>query len=515
MNTEWFSQAILTAYSAVLGLLCVYGLHRLFLVMTFYRVRRQPPPPKGSFAQPPAVTVQLPMYNERYVAARVIEAACRIDYPRERLEIQVLDDSTDETREIALRTVERLRAGGHNVVYLHRGDRAGYKAGALEAGTKVARGEFIAVFDADFLPPPNILRETIDHFTDPRVGLVQCRWEHLNRDDSLLTRVQAVLLDGHFLIEHTARNRTGRYMSFNGTAGIWRRAAIEDAGGWQHDTLTEDLDLSYRAQLRGWRFVFLPELTAPAELPPEINAFKAQQHRWTKGGAQTCVKLLPRVLREACDWRIKLEAFFHLTSGAVYVLMVLLSLLIGPALLMKLLTEAEPSFGQLAVDFTLFLIGTGSALSFYIASQRQLLRRWRDILPCIPALMALGIGIALNNAVAAVDGLFRRAGEFVRTPKFGQAPRGAAGGRPRLAAFRVRGWWKACAELALALYLLTFLLSLFFFDKWVERVSAALPFLGIFIFGYLYVACQTFYGLWLASRRSPLVPQTLSSGPVV
>ncbi len=502
MDFGLWGNAALTAYSVVLAALCVFGLHRYFLVLTYFRVRRQRPIPLSRYSELPRVTVQLPMYNERYVARRIIEQACRIDYPRDRLQIQVLDDSTDQTAEIARQTVERLRAAGHDIVYIHRSDRTGYKAGALANGLNSATGEFIAIFDADFLPPEQVLRETVHFFTDQKVGMVQCRWDHLNRGSSLLTHAQAILLDGHFLIEHTARNRSGRFMSFNGTAGIWRRSAIQDAGGWQHDTLTEDLDLSYRAQLQGWRFVFLPDLTAPAELPPEMNAFKAQQHRWTKGGAQTCVKLLRDVFRRGPDWRVKLEACFHLSSWAVYVLMVLLSVLIGPALIAKLVVPGQQPSWRLAVDFCMFVIGTGSALSFYVVSQRELARSWLEILWHIPALMAIGIGIAFNNAVAAIEGVIFRAGEFVRTPKFGDQAADGVAVKASLARVRSRGAWKAWAELSLAAYLLACLCSLFFFDHWVQRVSAAIPFLGLFIFGYAYVALHSF-GALRFSRRPP------------
>lgn len=496
MDVTWLGRATLAAYLLVLAVLCVYGLHRYFLVLTYYWVRGGPPRPADRFAELPRITVQLPMFNERFVAQRIIEAACRLAYPRDRLQIQVLDDSTDDTRRIAQAAVDRLRAEGHPVEYLRRASREGYKAGALAEGTRTATGEFIAIFDADFLPPPNILLDTIHYFTDPRVGMVQCRWDHLNRDSSLLTEAQAVLLDGHFMIEHTARNRTGRFMSFNGTAGVWRRSAIDDAGGWQHDTLTEDLDLSYRAQLRGWRFVFLPELTSPAELPPEMNAFKAQQHRWTKGGAQTCVKLLPTVLRSRSPLRVKFEAFFHLSSCVVYILMVLLSLLIGPAMITKMSLDEQYTTWHMLVDGALFFIGTGSALAFYIVSQRELSRRWVDILRNVPALMAIGIGIAFNNAVAAVEGLFSKAGEFVRTPKFGdQAPQGGGG---RVTGLAFRGAWKAWAELGLAIYMTACLCTFFFFEDWPQRIAAVVPFLGLFIFGYSYVAIQTFRGRWLA-----------------
>lgn len=499
MDWHWLGQTALVAYLIVLGVLCVYGLHRYFLLMIYFLVRRKAPQQASRFDELPRVTVQLPMYNEVLVARRVIEAAGRLEYPRDRLEIQVLDDSTDQTQVIARQAVERLRKEGINAVYLHRTDRTGYKAGALEAGLRQATGEFIAIFDADFVPTPSMLLNTIHYFTDPRVGMVQCRWDHLNRGDSLLTETEAVLLDGHFLIEHTARNRSGRFMSFNGTAGIWRRAAIVDAGGWQHDTLTEDLDLSYRAQLRDWRFVFLPELTVPAELPPEMNAFKAQQHRWTKGGAQTCRKLLPRLLGHRLDWRVKLEGFFHLTSFCVYILMLLLSLLVGPAILYRMATTQEYGLLSWSLDFLFFIVGTGSALSFYIVSQWQVTRCWWKALRSVPGLMAIGIGIAFNNALAAIEGLLRPSGEFVRTPKFGDQPEArtrsphsessARNARPRSSTV-----WKAWAELAMGLYLFACFAAVFFFEDWVERASAALPFLGLFIFGYLYVALQTLRG---------------------
>lgn len=502
MELDWLGRLTLWAYVIVLGLLCVYGLHRYFLVVMFYRVRRNEPQPPSRFSALPRITVQLPMYNERFVAERIIEQACRIEYPPDLLEIQVLDDSTDETVEIAQRTVTRMRATGLDVTYVHRDDRTGYKAGALEAGLKTAKGEFIAIFDADFVPPRNILLDTVQHFTDPGVGMVQCRWDHLNRNTSLLTHAQAILLDGHFVIEHTARNRSGRYMSFNGTAGVWRRAAIEQAGGWQHDTLTEDLDLSYRAQLCGWRFVFLPTLTSPAELPPEMNAFKAQQHRWTKGGAQTCVKLLPRVLMSDSPLRVKIEAFFHLTSCFVYVLMVLLSILMGPAIIFKIALNEHPNFWQTFFDSALFFVGTGSALIFYIVGQRHLSKSWLHIGLYIPALIAIGIGIAFNNAVAAVEGFFGKAGEFVRTPKFGEKAHGSsAGWQKRLGGFSFRGAWKAWAELGLGLYMTVCLGILLTLPDGLNRMIAALPFLGLFIFGYFYVAGQTFYGQWLAARE--------------
>ena len=296
---------LLTIYYLVLGVLAFYGLHRLALVMVYLRTRRRVPPRPADPLEWPVVTVQLPLYNEMYVAQRLIEAVCRLDYPRDRLEIQVLDDSADETTGIVARVVEEQRRLGIDIHHLHRTDRRGFKAGALAAGLERARGNLIAIFDADFVPQPEFLREAVPHFSDPGLGMVQGSWAHINRGYSLLTRAQAILLDGHFLIEHTARNRGGCFFNFNGTAGIWRREAILLPGGWQHDTLTEDLDLSYRAQLAGWKFLYLPDLAVPSELPVDINGFKGQQYRWTKGSVQTGRKLLGRILRAPLPWKVK------------------------------------------------------------------------------------------------------------------------------------------------------------------------------------------------------------------
>jgi len=287
----------LAAYFFVLIILAVYGWHRYYLVYLYMRNRDKEPKAQPPLDPLPVVTIQLPLYNEMYVADRLIASVGAIEYPRQLLEIQVLDDSSDETRSIAELAVRRLAAQGVDIKYYHRVDRVGYKAGALEAGLKVARGEFIAIFDADFIPTADFLTQLMPHFTDAKVGMVQARWGHINQDYSLLTKIQAILLDGHFILEHGGRNRGGRFFNFNVTAGIWRREAIYDAGGWQHDTLTEDLDLSYRAQLQGWGIVYLPDLVCPAELPVVISGFKSQQRRWAKGSIQTARKLLPRVLK--------------------------------------------------------------------------------------------------------------------------------------------------------------------------------------------------------------------------
>ena len=501
MSWDAVSNVVLALYILVFSMVCIYGLHRYQLVYLYYKHRRNKPRIERRFERLPRVTIQLPMYNERYVARRVIELACAIDYPTDRLQIQVLDDSTDDTVDIARRTVERLSGAGHDIVYLHRDNRQGFKAGALQEGLRTATGEFVCIFDADFLPPPKILRETIHHFTDERVGMVQARWEHINRDHSLLTKTQAVLLDGHFVIEHGARNRSGRFMSFNGTAGLWRVSCISDAGGWQHDTLTEDLDLSYRAQLKGWGFVFLPDICSPAELPPEMDAFKAQQYRWAKGGAQTCRKLLPRVLGSRVPFKIKCEAFFHLTSCTVYLYMVLLLLLLLPLFYLKLRNSDQhhPSLVGLLIDFSLFLVATCSASSFYACSQRELLRTWSDSLKYLPFLMALGVGIALNNSRAALSGFFGRVSGFVRTPKFGVMQSGDTGWRKRRAYDRRKRKFpvQVCLELAMGFYLLACTL-LCVETNW---ISIGLPFLVLFCIGYFYVGLSSLLAVWL---RAPV-----------
>src|SRR6186997_200318 len=329
---------ILVAYFFVLSILAIYGWHRYYLVYLYMKNRGKAPDPAlppPALHELPRVTIQLPIYNEMYVADRLIDAVCEMDYPRELLEIQVLDDSTDETTDIAELAVRRHAARGFDISYLHRVDRRGYKAGALEAGLKVAKADFVAIFDADFVPSPDFLRKTLPYFTHPKIGMVQARWGHINQDYSLLTKIQAILLDAHFVLEHGGRNRAGCFFNFNGTAGVWRREAIADAGGWQHDTLTEDLDLSYRAQLRGWQFVFLPGLVAPAEVPPDIAAFKSQQHRWAKGSVQVFRKLGWRILSSNEPLKVKLEALAHLTGNVGYPCVLLLSLLMPLSVLHK------------------------------------------------------------------------------------------------------------------------------------------------------------------------------------
>jgi cellulose synthase/poly-beta-1,6-N-acetylglucosamine synthase-like glycosyltransferase len=466
----------LLAYFFVLSILGIYGWHRYFIVYQYTKHREQVPGPPPPVAEWPVVTVQLPIYNEMFVVDRLIDAVCQLDYPRERLEIQVLDDSMDETREIAARAVERHAARGFDITHVHRVDRIGYKAGALAAGLDSARGTFIAIFDADFVPPSDFLMRTVPYLVeDDGVGMVQARWGHLNRDFSLLTRVQSILLDGHFVLEHGARNRSGCFFNFNGTSGVWRREAIDDAGGWQHDTLTEDLDLSYRAQLRGWRFRFLPDVVTPAELPVDMNAFKSQQHRWAKGSIQTCRKLLPSLLQADLPLLVKAEAFFHLTANFNYVLMVVLSILMFPAMVYRY------SMGwneMLLIDVPLFAAATVSVVNFYFVSQREAYPDWRKRVKDLPLVLAVGIGLAVNNTRAVFEGLFGAPGEFKRTPKYG-IERNREGSRRRKYAESVAV--QPLIELTLGLYFTgTVVYAL------ANGIYGTLPFLMLFQFGYLY-----------------------------
>jgi len=465
----------LASYFFVLIVLAIYGWHRYYLVYLYMSNRDKVPTPGPPLDPLPIVTIQLPLYNEMYVADRLIGAVCRIDYPRDRLEIQVLDDSSDETRGIAELAVRRHAAQGIDIKYYHRADRAGYKAGALEAGLKVARGEFIGIFDADFMPTSDFLTNLMPHFRDPKVGMVQARWGHINQDYSLLTKIQAILLDGHFILEHGGRNRGGRFFNFNGTAGVWRRTAIDDAGGWQHDTLTEDLDLSYRAQLAGWQFVFVPGVIAPAEVPVEMNAFKSQQHRWAKGSIQTCRKLLPRILRSNLPLGVKAEAFFHLTANFNYILMCVLSVLMFPSMVIR---YNMGWYEMILIDVPLFFAATFSFCNFYMVCQRELHRDWVTRLKYVPFLMSVGIGLSVNNTRAVFEALFNSQSEFTRTPKYHIEGDGDEWVGKK---YRQTVAVQPLCELALGLY---FTATVFY--ALAQGIYATVPFLVLFQVGFLY-----------------------------
>jgi cellulose synthase/poly-beta-1,6-N-acetylglucosamine synthase-like glycosyltransferase len=404
-------------YGVSLTLLCTFGVHRYYLSYLYSRNKNKVPTPKGKFKKLPIVTVQLPVYNEMYVVERLISSVCNIDYPKERLEIQVLDDSTDKTTEIARRCVSYYREMGFNINCLHRENREGYKAGALREGLKSAEGELVAIFDADFLPPKDFLKKTVDYFFDPKVGIVQVRWGHLNQDYSTLTKAQSILLDGHFVIEQTARFNNGMFFNFNGTAGVIRKQCIESSGGWQHDTLTEDLDLSYRAQLAGWKLVYLKDTTADAELPVDMNAFKSQQHRWAKGGVQTAFKILPLIFkRKDLPFKVKSEAFFHLFGNISYLLLLILLLLMFP---MGFFWQSV-AWHKLVL-FNLFAIsaGTLSFAFFYALTVKEVHgKNWLEYLKYVPVAISIGAGMAINNSKAVLEAFLGKKSEFRRTPKF-------------------------------------------------------------------------------------------------
>jgi cellulose synthase/poly-beta-1,6-N-acetylglucosamine synthase-like glycosyltransferase len=463
--------------------LFLYGLNAYFLLAIHWRNRRRireavtPEPP----AEWPSVTVQLPLYNERYVARRLLAAVGALDYPSDRLEIQVLDDSTDDTGEIIAETASQLRARGLTVVHLHRRERTGFKAGALAAGLKEARGELVAIFDADAVPEPDLLRQTIPHFTDAQVAVVQTRWGHLNREFSLLTVAQALGIDGHFAVEQSARCWGNLFLNFNGTAGIWRKAAIEDAGGWTHDTLTEDLDLSYRAQLRGWRIVYRPDLVCQAELPVLITGFKSQQRRWAKGSIQTALKLLPAVASAPLSPWVKYQAFIHLTYYMIHPAMLTVVLLSVPLFGVKEVTPEGSVPVGVSLIFTLGILGPGFLLTYAqrVLDPGWLRRAWR-----LPAIMIVGVGVSWSTSLAVLDALWKKDLEFVRTPKFGIGP---AGGHWRGKAYTDRRLSGGIIEVALGLYCA--------WSAWLycaHQSYAAVPFLALYTTGFLTVATLTF-----------------------
>jgi len=496
MDQKIIELVIVVIYFAVLILLSIYGIHRYVMVHLFRKYRSRSPELKAPFVELPNITVQLPIYNEMYVVERLIDAVCHIDYPADKFEVQVLDDSTDETQNIAKALVERYQNKGINVHYLHRQNRIGFKAGALAEGLKKAIGEFIAIFDADFIPSPEILLKTVHYFSDPEIGMVQVRWGHINSEYSLLTKIQSIMLDGHFVVEHTARNRSGRFFNFNGTAGVWRREAIASSGGWQHDTLTEDLDLSYRAQLRGWKFIFVPDVVSPAEVPVEINSFKSQQHRWAKGSIQTARKILPQVFRSKLPWHIKVEAFFHLSSNISYLLMLILSLFTLPSLVIRY----EQGWQNIMIlDLPIFLIGTISVFSFYVFSQKEIYGDWLSRVKYIPMLMSLGIGLSVNNSKAVLEALFGYQTDFKRTPKYCIEKNSD---HWRHKKYRVGKSALAMIELAFALYFgLTIYYAIY------NRIFFSIPFLMLFFFGFIYtglISLTQSNRSWLTMLKRPV-----------
>jgi len=485
---------LVVLYFAVLLALSAYGLHRLHLVLLCVRhrkeIERAKLMPHVSEENLPRVTIQLPLFNESTVAARLLDATAEMDYPADKLEIQVLDDSTDETQALVRAHVERLRERGVDAVYLHRTNRVGYKAGALDEGLKVAKGDLVAIFDADFIPQPSFVRSIVGHFEDPKIGMVQTRWGHLNRETSVLTKVQALMLDGHHLVENRARYGAGLLFNFSGTGGMWRKNAIHEAGGWQHDTLTEDLDLSYRAQLVGWKFVYREDVVSPSELPEDVSALRAQQYRWAKGTVQTARKLLKRVLSADIPFAQRLEAFFHMTPHFAYPLLVTLSVLLLPALV---LMPATDTLTMIIVDLPLCVATTGSLAAFYMLAEAAQGRKRTNALARLPMLIALGTGLAPHLSKAVFEGLRHMAGEFVRTPKQGDN----------------KGRYRARADLPLletGLCMISFLAT-------VASIQTghyfATPFAMLFTIGYGYVAMLVAHEQ--AARRRESVPSLATS----
>jgi cellulose synthase/poly-beta-1,6-N-acetylglucosamine synthase-like glycosyltransferase len=480
----WFDWAMLIPYFTVLTILSVYGLHRYDIIRTYFKHKKNATgEPARRFDPLPRVTIQLPLYNERYVVERLIEETVKMDYPKELLQIQVLDDSTDDTHPFAEAMVERYQALGYPIEYHHRSNRHGFKAGALQEGLETATGEFVAVFDADFIPPTDFLTRTVHFFADPTVGVVQTRWAYLNRDYNFLTEVEAMLLDGHFILEHGARSRAGYFFNFNGTAGILRRKMIDDAGGWQHDTLTEDSDLSYRAQLKGWRFMYLPGLECPSELPVEMHGFQVQQSRWAKGLTQCAKKLLPGILRAKLPWRVKAEAVMHLTPNISYPLMVVISALMLPVMIVRFYMGV---YQMVFLDLPLIAASFWSISAFYVIAQKELHpKSWKRSFLFLPMLMAVGVALTVINTRAVMEALFGIQSGFVRTPKF------AIGGRQmnlETKKYRRKSGWLPFVEIAIGTYfvgMIVFAITTYNFPS--------IPFLALFVGGYYWAGFGTLY----------------------
>jgi len=497
-----FDLLLLIPYFLVLVLLASYGVHRYVLVYLYYKHKKKhSTEPPSHFVDLPRVTIQLPIFNEQFVVERLLDSICRIEYPLDKLDIQVLDDSTDETQAVAKGLVEHYAAKGFPVAYLHRTNREGFKAGALAEGLKTAKGEFVAIFDADFVPPEDFLLKTIHQFTNPGIGMVQTRWTHINRHYSFLTEVEAILLDGHFVLEHSGRARHNVFFNFNGTAGVWRRQAIEDAGGWEHDTLTEDTDLSYRAQLAGWKFVYLQDVECPAELPVEMTAFKTQQARWAKGLIQTAKKILPKVLKSDQPFKVKAEAWYHLTANLSYPLMIVLSVLLMPAMIIRFY---QGWFQMLYIDLPLFMASTFSISSFYLVSQKELFpRTWPRALLYLPFLMALGIGLTITNTRAVLEALVGKQTAFARTPKYRVVSKID---KAKAAKYRKRLGWVPWIELLIGSY---FALAIYYAVD--NDNLLTVPFLALFVIGYWYTGLMSllqgrFSGLSLTGDHTKPFP---------
>ncbi|MHC4339036.1 MAG: glycosyltransferase [Planctomycetota bacterium] len=411
---------LLGLYLPLAFLLAVYGVHRAHMLFVYLRHRSMNPVPEGELTELPTVLVQIPVFNERTVVLRILDAIEKLDYPRDRLRIQVLDDSTDDTVAIAGDACAGLRARGHDCEHIHRTDREGFKAGALAHGLGFDESELVAIFDADFVPPPGILKEMVPYFAKEKVGLVQARWEHLNLERNLLTRLQSFFLDGHFIIEHTYRNRTGRFFNFNGTAGIWRRSCIDDAGGWSSSSITEDTEISFRAQIKGWEFVYLRDVTVPAEIPADVDAYKGQQHRWAKGYTEVLKEHLPTIWRASIPLKAKIEATLMLSNHFAFLLLGALTILHLPWMLVR--SSFHPNATQTFLDYLGINLVLLAFFAFYVVSQFEAGRFRIRRLVLIPLVLGLGMAQMVNSSRAVLEALFGHKTGFVRTPKDGDRP---------------------------------------------------------------------------------------------
>ncbi|MBA7599766.1 hypothetical protein ES703_06806 [subsurface metagenome] len=467
---------VLALYAVVIMALTMYAVHAWIMFFYYVRSRRKKPPQAKAIEKFPLVCVQLPMYNEKFVVERLLRQITQLDWPRNRLEIQVLDDSTDETTEICRRLVKYYRTQGFRIRLLHRTDRKGYKGGALTEGLARTRASLVAVFDADFLPAPDFLKRTIPHFDDPKVAVVQSRWEHINHDYSLLTRVQAILLDQHFAIEQQMRNRFGHFMTFNGTAGVWRKRAIEDAGGWDGNCLAEDVDLSFRAQLKGWKFIYLNDTRSPSELPIDVAGFKTQQFRWAKGTIQAGKKLLPSIFSSNLSFLSKFEAVVHVTAHLVYPLLFILALLTLPLLLVR--TTSNIDYRSYFVFMSIFSVGALPYFLLYFFAQKDSYPDWKSRLGAIPFAVSAVMALCVNNSIAVIEGFLGKASEFVRTPKYNITGHNASKNKK---GYRSKLEPSTFVELGLGIYLTaTAVYAL------VTMQLAILPFIVLYTFGFLY-----------------------------
>jgi cellulose synthase/poly-beta-1,6-N-acetylglucosamine synthase-like glycosyltransferase len=479
-----FAEFLGLIYLIAMYSVAFYGLYNLSMTLLFLRVKNvltqhpTPPPPE----EWPPVTVQLPIFNEKYTVEASVQAIVNLDYPRDQLQIQILDDSTDETITLTRRLTNKYKEQGFNVECIHRTDRKGYKAGALKEGMESATGELIAIFDADFIPKPNWLKKTVPMFQNPQLGCVQTRWGHTNRTYNTLTRAEAMSIDGHFVVEQTVRSQNDFFLNFNGTAGLWRRACIEDAGGWQSDTLTEDLDLSYRAQMRGWKIDYLPNVIVPAELPSQVEAFKKQQFRWAKGSFQVVRKILPQLFTQpGLSWEVRFMAFLHLVGYGIHPLMVLLLLLTLPVGLFA---------PQMFTFFPLSMLGSLGPPLLFLAAAAPRTPPLRERLSLLPLLIFMGIGISLSTSIAVIQGLIGNGGTFVRTPKTGEASsHGKVIDRSYIFTISPLVW----AEIGLGLYALITIIVLEPRLGW-----GVAPWMLIYMASYFYIAGLNLaqHGFW-------------------